>query len=237
MEIVPHPSMSFSERKGGGRVELIVLHYTAMKSAEAALERLCDPAIEVSTHYLVARDGQILRLVMEEKRAWHAGEGRWAGREDINSRSIGIELDNDGVSEFAEPLMVSLEALLEDLLTRHHLPPKAVIGHSDMAPGRKADPGRLFDWARLAEKELSVWPEPYPDSGDFLHNAAYFGYPVEYGQAAVLEAFRQRFRPFASGPIGTADRALMAGLARQHPIDVTERIASRTPSRPLRPME
>ena len=174
MEIIDRPSPNFGERKDGVPVELIVLHYTAMENAEAALSRLCDPETEVSTHYLIGRDGALYRLVAEEKRAWHAGEGRWAGREDVNSRSIGIELDNDGDSDFDEPLMTTLEALLADLLERHDLPAKAVIGHSDLSPGRKNDPGPHFDWHRLAEEGLSVWPEPSVQ-GDFMRNAAYFG--------------------------------------------------------------
>ena len=131
--------------------------------------------------------------------------------------------------------MAALEALLADILERHDLEPKDVIAHSDMSPDRKSDPGRLFDWKRLADNGLSVWPEPALP-GDFLRNAESFGYPVEQGETVVLEAFRQRFRPDATGPIGPADRALMAGLARQYPADVTARIARRTTSRPMRPM-
>ena len=232
MEILDRPSPNFGDRRGAP-VELIVLHYTAMDSADAALERLCDAEAEVSAHYVIAGDGTLYRLVDEKYRAWHAGEGRWAGRDDVNSRSIGIELDNDGTGPFAEDLMTTLEALLADLLERHDLSPKAVIGHSDLAPQRKSDPGPYFDWSRLAEKGLSVWPEPSM-RGDFMRDAAYFGYPVEQGEACVLAAFRQRFRPNTTGPRDVADDAMMAGLARHHPADVTERIARRTPSRPIK---
>ncbi len=232
VELRECPSPSFGDRREGEAPSLVVLHYTAMESAEAALERLCDPEVEVSAHYLVAKDGTIYHLIDETKRAWHAGDGRWAGRPDINSRSIGIELDNDGESFFDDPLMEGLEALLAEILGRHELSPKAIIAHSDFAPDRKCDPGRLFDWRRLVAKGLSIWPEPALE-GDFMRHAAVFGYPVELGDALVLEAFRQRFRPTASGPINTADRALMAGLARQYPADVTERYNRRTPSRPL----
>ena len=128
--------------------------------------------------------------------------------------------------------MEGLETLLADILDRHGLPPKAVLAHSDFAPDRKCDPGRLFDWQRLAAKGHSIWPEPALE-GDFMRQAAVFGYPVELGEPLVLEAFRQRFRPTASGPLNTADRAMMAGLARQFPADVTERFNRRTPSRPL----
>ena len=235
MEIIDRPSPNFGDRAAGASVDLIVLHYTAMPDAESALTRLCDPECEVSCHYLIARDGALYRLVDEEKRAWHAGEGAWAGQGDVNSRSIGIELDNDGASPFDEALMTSLEALLVDLMERHDLPAKAVIGHSDMSPARKQDPGRRFDWQRLAAENLSVWPEPSM-RGAFMRDAAHFGYPVEAGQEAILEAFRQRFRPDATGPLNPADEALMAGLARQFPADVTERTARRIPSRPLHSM-
>ena len=128
--------------------------------------------------------------------------------------------------------MTTLEALLADILERHDLPPKAVIGHSDMAPERKQDPGRRFDWPRLAEAGLAVWPEPAIPT-DFLGDAERFGYPVAVGEAHVLEAFRQRFRPDATGPLSAADEAMMAGLARQYPADVSESGPRRVASRPL----
>ncbi|MGR3514210.1 MAG: N-acetylmuramoyl-L-alanine amidase [Paracoccaceae bacterium] len=230
MQITDHPSPNFGPRRGGAGIDLIVLHYTAMESAEAALERLCDPEAEVSAHYLIARDGTLYRLVDDDQRAWHAGVGAWAGQEDVNSRSIGIELDNAGDAPFDEALMVTLEALLSDLMGRHAVPAKAVIGHSDMAPHRKSDPGPHFDWKRLAEKGLSVWPEPSLGH-DFLSDASTFGYASEHGEACVLQAFRARFRPFATGPLCAADEAMMAGLARQYPAEVAARW---THPRPLR---
>ncbi len=235
MDVQERPSPNFGDRRGTTEPSFIVLHYTGMATAEAALERLCDEACEVSAHYLIDREGTVHKLVDEDKRAWHAGDGTWAGQGDINSHSIGIELDNDGASDFAEPLMASLEIVLEDLLTRYHLDPKAVLAHSDIAPDRKGDPGRRFDWQRLAAKGLSIWPDPALP-GDFMRNAASFGYPVNLGEKLVLEAFRQRFRPEATGPRDAADEALMAGLARQHPAHVTERMTRRVPSRPLGPM-
>ena len=135
-----------------------MLHGTAMGSAEAALTRLCDPAAEVSAHYLVGEDGRVWALVSEERRAWHAGAGSWGGRADINSRSIGIEVANDARSPFTARSMDALEALLAGVLDRHRIPPEGVIAHSDMAPGRKSDPGGRFDWRRLALAGLSVWP-------------------------------------------------------------------------------
>jgi N-acetylmuramoyl-L-alanine amidase len=207
-----HPSPNFGERRGGARVDLVVLHYTAMPTCAAALERLCDPLAEVSAHYLIDGDGTVLGLVDETMRAWHAGAGSWGGRGDVNSRSIGIELANTGSEPFAEAQMAALERLLAEVLQRHALPPQAVIGHSDMAPDRKGDPGSRFDWRRLALQGLSVWPDPAPP-GDFLADLAAFGYP-EANPTDLLTAFRLRFRPWATGPLDATDRALAAGLRR-----------------------
>jgi len=207
-----HPSPNFGERRGRGRVELVVLHHTAMPSCSAALERLCDPGAEVSAHYLIDSDGTVLSLVAEAARAWHAGAGAWAGAGDVNSRSIGIELANTGREPFAEPQMAALERVLAGVLDRHALPPEAVIGHSDMAPDRKRDPGSRFDWRRLALQNLSVWPEP-AEPGDFQADLRRFGYP-EAAPETLLSAFRLRFRPWACGPVDDTDRALAAGLRR-----------------------
>ncbi len=207
-----HPSPNFGERRGGARVELVVLHYTAMRDCAEALERLCDPAAEVSAHYLIDGNGTVLALVDEAARAWHAGAGEWGGKGDVNSRSVGIELTNTGREPFAEPQMASLERLLPGVLERHGLGPEAVIGHSDMAPERKGDPGARFDWRRLALQGLSVWPEP-SDSGDFIADLRAFGYP-EAAPEHLLTAFRLRFRPWATGPLDDMDRALAAGLRR-----------------------
>ena len=119
----------------------------------------------MSAHYVIARDGTVSQLVDEELRAWHAGAGGWGGCDDINSRSSGIELDNDGFSPFAAPLMAALEGLLLGILLRWDIVPAGVIGHSDMAPGRKIDPGTRFDWQRLARQELAVWPIVDPGAG------------------------------------------------------------------------
>lgn len=210
-----HPSPNFGERRGGQRPELVVIHYTAMESCAAALARLCDPLAEVSAHYVIDMDGRVLSLVAEEARAWHAGAGSWAGRADVNSRSIGVELVNPGTEPFPEPQMRALEALLADVLDRWSLPPQAVIGHSDLAPERKGDPGARFDWRRLALQGLSVWPEAGMP-GDFATDLARFGYP-EAAPEALLTAFRLRFRPWAKGPLDATDRALAADLARRYP--------------------
>ena len=224
-----HPSPNFGDRRGR-RVELVVLHYTAMPSCAEALDRLCDPAAEVSAHYLIDADGMLLSLVDEGARAWHAGAGMWRGEGDVNSRSIGIELANPGDRPYPEPQMAALERLLADVLHRHGLPPEAVIAHSDMAPGRKGDPGVRFDWRRLALQGLSVWLDPpvappppsvpgrgegcaEPDAARFLADLAAFGYPA-CPPGTLLTAFRLRFRPWATGPLDAVDCALAAGLGR-----------------------
>jgi N-acetylmuramoyl-L-alanine amidase len=212
LEIVARPSPNCGERRDGLRPSLVVLHYTAMTSAEAALARLCDPVSEVSCHWLIGEAGQVFALVPEELRAWHAGAGSWGGAGDVNSRSIGIELQNDGRSPFPEPQMAALEALLPGVMGRWGIAPLGVIAHSDMAPDRKADPGPRFDWRRLARAGLSVWPELAPP-GAFAADLAAFGYP-EASDDLLLAALRLRFRPWAVGPMEDADRALAAGLAR-----------------------
>ncbi|QDY70290.1 N-acetylmuramoyl-L-alanine amidase [Qingshengfaniella alkalisoli] len=194
-----------------------------MRSAEAALRRLCDPDYEVSSHYLIGRCGRTWQLVSEERRAWHAGHSHWAGAPDVNSRSIGIELDNDGRSPFTEPLMRSLEALMPGIMQRWNIKPESVIAHSDCAPVRKCDPGRRFDWKRLAHQGLSVWPGLDAAAGEagparFRADAIRFGYPDEE-PSLVLDAFRQRFQPWADGPLKTADVAAMADLAARYPVD------------------
>lgn len=217
-----HPSPNFGERRGRGRVELVVLHYTAMPSCADALERLCDPGSEVSAHYLIDADGAVLSLVDEGARAWHAGAGAWGGGNDVNSRSIGIELANSGREPFAEPQMAALESLLAVVLERHALPPEAVIAHSDMAPDRKGDPGPRFDWRRLALQGLSAWPQA-AEPGDFIADLRAFGYP-DAAPEALLAAFRLRFRPWAKGPLDDTDRAFAAGL-RALPVDASRRDA------------
>ena len=227
--LIEAPSPNFGPRRGGAVPDIVVLHYTGMASAEAALARLCDPAAEVSAHWLIAEDGRVWRLVDEAMRAWHAGAGAWGEVEDVNSRSIGVELANTGPLEgfppFPEPQMAALERLLAGLAGRWGIPPARVIGHSDMAPGRKTDPGPKFDWRRLARAGLSVWPEPEAEAGAglgtgaadwpaFRAAAGRAGYRAPGGDwEAALAAFRLRFRPWASGPLAAEDVAAAAGLA------------------------
>ncbi|MGB3554333.1 MAG: N-acetylmuramoyl-L-alanine amidase, partial [Jannaschia sp.] len=140
-------SPNHGPRRGGVTApDLIVLHYTAMLGGPGpAIKRLCDPATEVSCHYILGEDGTMTRLVPDDCRAWHAGAGRWGGSDDVNSRSLGIELSNDGFSPFPAAQMDALEGLVAGLMARHGIPPQGIIGHSDCAPGRKIDPGARFD--------------------------------------------------------------------------------------------
>ena len=189
-----------------------MLHYTAMDSAAAALERLCDPQHEVSAHYLIGREGTLWQLVDEDRRAWHAGAGSWQGRADVNSRSIGIELDNTGAHPFPEPQMRVLDQLIAEIRGRWGIPAAGVIGHSDMAPGRKCDPGPRFDWARLERQGLAAAPRAQaaaPDPDGFRQLAIAAGYPSDAPDEALLEAVRLRLRPHATGPLEPADVAAL----------------------------
>lgn len=206
------PSPNHGPRRDGQRPELVVIHFTEMASAEAALTRLSDPAAEVSAHYVIGRDGRVWQMVDEAHRAWHAGAGEWRGRGDVNSRSIGIELDNDGRSPFTAPLMDALEPLLAGILTRWSIPAAGVIAHSDMAPARKVDPGPRFDWQRLARSGLALWPDGSGDpKAPLSQSLDRLGYP-DVDAALRLSAFRLRFRPRHQGTEDATDRALASSL-------------------------
>jgi N-acetylmuramoyl-L-alanine amidase len=196
-----------------------VLHYTGMATAEEALARLCDPAAEVSAHYVITETGTALRLVPEDLRAWHAGAGRWGAVSDVNSRSIGIELANTGSHPFPAPQMAALEDLLAGILARHAIPPWRVIAHSDLAPARKSDPGPRFDWRRLALAGLSVWPAPDPAPPPLQDSLTAIGYDPGLPAGLRLAAFRLRFRPWATGPADATDARLARDLARRFPVD------------------
>lgn len=201
-EIVIDPSPNFDERGPGFTVDMLVLHYTGMETKDAALARLKDPKAEVSAHYLIDEDGNVHRLVDEEKRAWHAGVAHWRGRSDVNARSIGIELVNPGhefgYREFPEGQIRELEAVCFGVLTRHPIPARNVVGHSDVAPTRKTDPGELFPWERLASKGIGLWAQ----ESDHLEQAPEIladmlqevGYDTTDFQAA-LKAFQRHWRP------------------------------------------
>lgn len=210
-------SPNFGERRDGARPDLVVIHYTGMASCAESQARLCDPVAEVSAHWLIDTDGTTLQLVDEAMRAWHAGAGGWAGVTDVNSRSIGIELQNTGSQPFAEPQMAALERLLRGIMERWAIQPARVIGHSDMAPARKIDPGPRFDWRRLALSGLSVWPRAATaDPAAFLPALHAFGYP-DAPADILLAAFRLRFRPQATGPLDATDAGLASDLASRFP--------------------
>jgi len=233
---IARPSPNHGERRGGAVVDMLILHYTGMASAEAALERLCDPASGVSAHYVVDESGGVVQLVEEGRRAWHAGVAAWRGRSDVNSASIGIELVNPGhelgYRAFPEPQMAALAALCRAVLVRHPIPPRHVLAHCDVAPQRKQDPGELFDWQRLAAAGIGLWPSPVPSPGRdigpgdrgedverFQAALATYGYGLvadgRYGAAtgAVVAAFQRHFRPgLVDGRADAETRALLSGL-------------------------
>ena len=212
-------SPNFGERRGGVRPRLIVLHYTAMGSCAEARARLCDPLAEVSAHWLLSEAGDAEALVDEAQRAWHAGAGEWGGVGDVNSHSIGIELANSGAQPFPEPQMAALEALLEGIMRRWTIPPQGVIAHSDMAPSRKSDPGKRFDWRRLALQGLSVWPmDGLAEMATVQTSLHRFGYP-DVAPETLLRAFRLRFRPWADGPPDPVDAGLALSLAERFGVD------------------
>jgi N-acetylmuramoyl-L-alanine amidase len=162
MQLIEAPSPNFDARRAPP--DMIVLHYTGMASGEAALQRLCDPEAKVSAHYLVEEDGRVFSLVDEARRAWHAGVSFWKGTRDCNGASIGIEIVNPGhdfgYRLFPEVQIDAVIALLDDIRTRWTIPDGRILGHSDVAPDRKIDPGELFPWRRLAEAGHGLWVEP-----------------------------------------------------------------------------
>ena len=185
-------------------VTMLVVHYTEMESAEAALTRLCDPEAKVSAHYLISEAGEVIRLVPEDKRAWHAGASYWRGLRDVNSASIGIELDHPGHAlgyrDFTEAQFEALVPLVNRIVKHHDIPRANVVGHSDVAPARKIDPGELFPWERLAEYGLCLptprieLGDPFDNDGAFYLALERFGYDITDGHKAV-EAFQRRWRP------------------------------------------
>lgn len=250
--ILERPSPNWDARVGGGPIDILLLHYTGMPSAGAALERLSDPAARVSSHYLVDEDGACYRLVAEERRAWHAGESFWAGARDVNSRSIGIELVNPGhefgYRDFPKAQIAALEALAKDILARHPIPRTRVLGHSDVAPLRKQDPGERFPWGHLARHGIGLWPKAgfrVSPQAEMLRSGtsgpavvqlqlalAGYGYGVEGSglydplTEAVVAAFQRHFRP--SLVDGKADGESQSLL--YHLLDLKER-AERLDSR------
>lgn len=225
MWVVDAPSPNYGPR-AEGPIDILLLHYTGMKDTGSALARLCDPAAEVSAHWMINEDGTVLRLVDESLRAWHAGRGFWAGATDINSRSIGIELVNPGhefgYRAFPPQQMLALMQLSRTILERHPIPPHRVLGHSDTAPARKIDPGELFDWKWLAGHGIGLWAEPdataAEDPRELTELLRLYGYGID-DPAATIAAFQRHFRP--DGITGRDDpdtRARAAALVRALPL-------------------
>ena len=212
LRIVSCPSPNHDARPDGAAVDILVLHYTGMQTADEALARLCDPEAKVSAHYTIGRDGRIFAHVPEERRAWHAGVSWWAGEKNVNGRSIGIELVNPGHEfgyiPFAEAQIAALIDLAQAILKRHPIPANRVLGHSDVAPARKEDPGELFPWSELAEFGIGLWPglprrsSEGAKAGEGERRAedlAQFGYGLpphtDVPLESVITAFQRHFRP------------------------------------------
>jgi len=228
-QIIESPSPNHNERPAGKAIDILLIHYTGMRDGDAALQRLRDPAAKVSSHYLIEEDGRIHRLVDESRRAWHAGVGYWAGERDINAASIGIELVNpghdNGYRPFPQPQMAALIELGREIIARHPIPAARVLGHSDIAPTRKIDPGELFDWKAMAEAGIGLWPEPAAGPADLLsiqRALAGYGYEVaatgalDAATSVALQAFQRHFRPgLIDGQPDDETAALLAGLLRR----------------------
>ncbi|WP_066556032.1 N-acetylmuramoyl-L-alanine amidase [Croceicoccus bisphenolivorans] len=214
------PSPNWDERMLP--ISMVVLHYTDMPDVNDAIDKMCNPDSKVSAHYCITRGGKIVQMVEEEKRAWHAGRSYWRGQSDVNSASIGIELDNPGhtwgYEHFPEDQMQVLIRLLNDIVKRHDIPRANIVGHSDVAPARKDDPGEKFDWDRLGKHRLALSKpdirlgDPFDNDGSFYLGLERFGYDIADGHAAV-KAFQRRFRPERiDGEIDGEIRAILFGL-------------------------
>lgn len=221
-ELVHRENLSPNHDERARPVSMVVLHYTGMRTAAEAEARLTDPAAKVSAHYLIDEDGEVTRLVPEHCRAWHAGRSFWRGLTDINSASIGIELVNPGhewgYRPFPPAQMEALLPLLARIVRDHDVPRANVVGHADVAPARKEDPGELFDWPLLARHRLALpIPEvalgdPFDNAGAVLLAMERFGYDVTDGRAAV-RAFQRRWRPgLIDGEIDLAIGAMVFAL-------------------------
>jgi N-acetylmuramoyl-L-alanine amidase len=223
LNIVERPSPNHDARARGAKIDMLVLHYTGMQTAEAALARLCDPAAKVSAHYTIDRDGCVYSHVPEDRRAWHAGVSYWAGERDVNGHSIGIELANPGHEfgyvEFPDAQIDALIELAQGILKRHPIPAHRVLGHSDVAPARKTDPGELFPWEDLAGEGIGVWPESHALAEPIEQALVHFGYGLHPRTEALLDevvtAFQRHFRPWRIDGVwnGECARALGGLLA------------------------
>lgn len=213
-----YPSVNFDARKPN----FIVLHHTSDDTVDEALRTLTDPQRRVSAHYLIGRHGNVIQLVEESQRAWHAGVSSWGGLTDLNSASIGIELDNNGTEPFAEAQLSALVVLLGEIVARHGIPATNVLGHGDIAPQRKADPGVLFPWKRLAEEGFGLWCDVGDDKNvgnlDATLGLRAFGYDVSNVDAAIV-AFKRHFVPDDPRPVMTsANLAQLRCLLDRQPL-------------------
>jgi N-acetylmuramoyl-L-alanine amidase len=232
VDIRDRPSPNHGPRPGDGTVDMLILHYTGMTSAAEALDRLSSAEAKVSAHYLVDEDGTVWRLVPEDRRAWHAGVSSWRGRTDINGASIGIELVNPGhewgCRPFPEAQMAVLETLALEILGRHPIPSHFVLGHSDVAPERKRDPGEFFDWRRLARAGIGLWPDaglasaPVPQGTEAVQRllqgigyACPLGGRLDTATRLVVAAFQRHFRPtLCNGALDRETRQRIAAVAQ-----------------------
>lgn len=230
-----HPSPNFEPRRGKTRADMLILHYTGMMSASRVVAWFASPASKLSSHYVVDEAGHITQMVSEADRAWHAGVGSWAGETDINSASIGIEIQNPGhdlgYPEFSAPQMAAVTALSRDIIARNAIPPTRVLAHSDVSPGRKIDPGEKFDWRGLHASGVGHWVEPVPldERDDGLGTGANdpsiaratallarYGYGItpsanlDVTGAKVVRSFQLHFRP--ARPDGRLDRSTLETL-------------------------
>lgn len=235
------PAVNFNERRGGQKPDILLLHYTGTPTADYAIELLTTDAGQVSCHYLVHEDGRIVHMVDEDLRAWHAGASSWEGRNDVNSRSIGIEIVNPGhgadYRDFPDAQIEAVIALSQDIVSRHGIAPRRVLAHSDVAPGRKVDPGERFPWASLAEAGVGLWPDDGTDEAgrcleegdtgarvlELSRNLAAYGYDVTPGDtydarlATVVYSFQLHFRPWqCDGRADAGTRARLTALLAMH---------------------
>jgi len=205
METVAAPSPNFDARPANTPIDILLLHYTGMETGAAAIARLCDPAAKVSAHYTVDEDGTIFSHVPEEARAWHAGVSFWAGARDVNGRSIGIEIVNPGhefgYRSFPDAQIEAVIELSRKIISRRSIPPARVLGHSDVAPARKQDPGELFPWGELSLAGIGLWPQTRKNrlTVSFENGLRAFGYglrpDMDVEPQTVVGAFQRHFRP------------------------------------------
>jgi N-acetylmuramoyl-L-alanine amidase len=213
------PSPNHDDRPAGVPVDMLILHYTGMRTGAAAIARLRDPAAKVSAHYVVEEDGQVFALVPEHRRAWHAGVSHWRGHAGLNARSIGIEIVNPGHEHGYRPFPALQMAAVCDLcratLARHPIPARNVLAHSDIAPDRKEDPGEFFDWEGLAQNGVGLWPaEDGAPEGDPAALLAAIGYRADLPLPVLLRAFQRHWHPErVDGVADAATRARLAAVA------------------------